>query len=135
MILREVAAELLDAVSVTGVQVGDWGDTVPRPPAAILAMPERIDLNDAGKRGMERAPDWELMVCVGGPTTARALQDAADYASSSGPKSVTAALEARRGQWQTFTHVRPVYVEFVVVTYAGTDLLAASFHLDIGGSA
>lgn len=133
MILRDVAAEILAQVATVGVEVGEWGDTVPRPPAALLTMPERIDLTDAGKRGMDRSPDWELLIVVGAPNTNRSMIAAADYASYPGEKSIIAALEAKRGQWENFTHVRPVYVEFVVVTYAGTDLLAASFHLDIGG--
>lgn len=136
MIWVAVADEILATVAQkTGVSIGDWGDAVPSPPAAILAMPERVDYSMAGRRGGDRIPDAELVLVTGPPNTARSLQLCSAYADGTGDLSVPQALDERAGAWTSCTDVRPVYAEMAVVTYKGTDLQAVIFHLDIGGDA
>lgn len=133
MIWKAVVQEVLDVVADLGISTGDWGDQVPHAPAAIMAYPERWEYTVAGRRGGDRWPDAELVIVTGPTGTARALQDAADYANGTGAGSVIAALDQHT--WTTCTDVTPKWAEMVTVTYAKADLQAVIIHLDIMGEA
>ena len=132
MNLDDVAAELATALkTIDGLRVPDWGVQKVSPPFALIPLPEQVTYDATYGRGSDRIEDWPVMVLVANPTQPQARRAVAEYAAGSGTKSVKAAVEAH-----TYTACDSVTVEsaeFDVVSYAGTDYLAAMFHLDITG--
>ncbi|WP_422733999.1 hypothetical protein ACN26Y_29870 [Micromonospora sp. WMMD558] len=132
MNLEDVAGELRTALgAITGLRRPPWGVEKITPPAALIALPERIDYDLAYGRGGDRIPDQSVIVLVANPTQPAARRAIAKYADGSGPKSVKAAIEAHT--YTACDTVRVEYAEFTPATYAGTEYLAAIFHLDITG--
>lgn len=132
MNLEAVAGELTLALkTITGLRVPPWGVESISPPAAVIALPERIDYDATYGRGSDRYPDVAVVVLVGKPTERVARRQVAAYADGSGPKSVKAALDAYK--YTTCDSVRVAWAEFDGARYAGIDYLAAIFHLDITG--
>ena len=132
MNLEEVAGELTLALkTITGLRVPPWGVESISPPAAVIALPERIDYDATYGRGSDRFPDLAVIVLVGQPEQRSARKTIAAYADGSGAKSVKAKLEAYT--YTSCDSVRVAWAEFDTARYAGTDYLAAIFHLDITG--
>ncbi|HEY9338825.1 MAG TPA: hypothetical protein VIQ79_30535 [Kribbella sp.] len=132
MNLEEVAGELTLALkTITGLRVPPWGVESISPPAAVIALPERIDYDATYGRGSDRFPDLAVIVLVGQPEQRSARKTIAAYADGSGAKSVKAKLEAYT--YTSCDSVRVAWAEFDTARYAGTDYLAAIFHLDIVG--
>lgn len=133
MNLDDVAEELATALrTIAGLRVPPWGVEKISPPAAIIALPERIDFDGTYQRGTDRYPDVPVIVLVGKASERGARKEIAPYAAGSGAKSVKQAIEAH-----TYTSCDVVNVdwaEFDTAKYAGTDYLAAIFHLKITGS-
>lgn len=132
MNLEAVAGELHTALAaISGLRRPPWGVEKISPPAAIIALPERIDYDSTYGRGSDHIPDVAVIVLVGRPNARTARKQIAAYADGSGPKSVKVAIEAH-----TYTSCDSVHVawaEFDTAKYAGIDYLAAIFHLDIVG--
>lgn len=135
MDLEDVAAELGTALAtIAGLRVPPWGVERVTPPAAIIALPERIEYDYSGyNRGADRFPDLAVVVLVGKPEQRASRKAIAAYADGSGPKSVKAAVEAHT--YTSCDTVRVAWAEFDDAKYAGVDYLAAIFHLDIVGKA
>ena len=132
MNLDAVAGELAAALkTITGLRVPAWGVETIQPPAAVIALPERINYDATYGRGSDRIPDLAVVVLVGKPDQRTARKTIAAYADGSGTKSVKAKLEAYT--YTTCDSVTVVWAEFDTARYAGTDYLAAIFHLDITG--
>ncbi|SCF22626.1 hypothetical protein [Micromonospora mirobrigensis] len=131
MDLEDVVAELTTALAPTGLRVPPWGVERITPPAAVIALPERIDYDSTYGRGSDRWPDLPLVVLVGKPEARTSRKAVAAYADGSGPKSVKATLEAHT--YTSCDSVRVAWAEFDNARYAGTDYLACIFHLDITG--
>lgn len=132
MNLEAVAAELATALqTITGLRVPPWGVEKITPPAAIIALPERIDYDSTYGRGSDHFPDLPVIVLVGKPEQRASRKAIAAYADGAGAKSVKAAVEART--YTSCDSVRVAWAEFDNARYAGTDYLAAIFHLDIVG--
>lgn len=132
MNLEAVAGELSTALqTITGLRVPPWGVERINPPAAVIALPERIDYDATYGRGSDRFPDLPVIVLVGQPEQRASRKAIAAYADGSGAKSVKAKLEAFT--YTTCDSVRVAWSEFDTARYAGTDYLAAIFHLDITG--
>lgn len=132
MNLEAVAGELALALkTITGLRVPPWGVESISPPAAVIALPERIDYDGTYGRGSDRFPDLGVVVLVGQPEQRASRKAIAAYADGSGAKSVKAKLEAYT--YTTCDSVRVAWAEFDTARYAGTDYLAAIFHLDITG--
>lgn len=132
MNLDEVAGELRTALqTIDGLNVPEWGVQRISPPAAVIALPERVDYDDTYQRGRDVIPDLLVLVLVANPAQPAARREVAGYAAGGGAQSVKAAVEA--GTYTALTAVRVVWCEFDVVSYAGTDYLAAMFHLEISG--
>jgi hypothetical protein len=130
--LDAVAAELGPALAtIEGLKVPEWGVQRIHPPAAVITLPDRIDYDDTYGRGSDRIPDLAVVVLVAHPTQPEARRAIAAYTDGSGPKSVKAAVEAYA--YTSCDSVRVAWAEFDTVAYAGTDYLAAIFHLDITG--
>jgi len=135
MNLEDVAAELSTALStISGLRRPPWGVEKISPPAAIIPLPDRITYDFSGYgRGVDRYEDLAVIVLVANPTQRTSRRQVAAYTDGSGAKSVKAAIEAHT--YTACDTVRVAWAEFDVVKYAGTDYLAAIFHLDIVGKA
>lgn len=132
MDLDLVAGELADALqTIPGLTVPEWGVQRIHPPAAIIALPERIDYDDTYGRGKDHIPDLAVLVLVANPAQPAARRAVAEYADGAGEKSVKAAVEDH--EYTALESVRVAWSEFDNAKYAGTDYLAAIFHLDIIG--
>lgn len=132
MDLEAVADELGTALkTISGLRVPPWGVEKITPPAAIIALPERIDYDGTYQRGTDRYPDVAVVVLVGKANERASRKQVAAYAAGSGAQSVKQAIEAH-----TYTSCDVVNVdwaEFDEAKYAGTDYLAVIFHLKISG--
>jgi hypothetical protein len=132
MDLEEVSEEIRTALgTITGLRRPPWGVESVEPPAAIVALPERIDFDQTYGRGKDRYPDVPVVILVGAPEDRASRKALAAYADGSGPASVKAVLEAYA--WTTCDVVRVAWAEFDNAKYAGIDYLAVIFHLDIFG--
>jgi hypothetical protein len=131
--LDAVSNEIRTALGgIVGLRTPPWGVEHVQPPAAVVALPERITYDETYGRGKDRIPDLEVVVLVGAPEDRASRRTIAAYAAGSGTKSVKAVLEAYA--WTTCESVRVTEAEFDGgATYAGLPLLAAIFHLDIIG--
>lgn len=132
MDLEQVAAELAAALAtIEGLSVPEWGVQRVSPPAALITLPERVEYDAAYARGADEVPDWTVLVLVARPTDPESRRTIAGYAAGSGPRSVKHAIEAHT--YVACGQPRVTSAEFDVVSYAGTDYLAAIFHLAISG--
>ncbi|MEU5938641.1 hypothetical protein ABZ807_05535 [Micromonospora sp. NPDC047548] len=133
MNLEAVAVDLSTALkTITGLRVPPWGVEKITPPAAIIALPERITYDGTYGRGSDQYPDLTVVVLVGKPAERSARKAVAAYADGSGPKSVKEAIEAHT--YSSCDSVRVAWAEFDEARYnAGGPYLAAIFHLDITG--
>ncbi|RQW83557.1 hypothetical protein [Micromonospora globispora] len=132
MNLEAIAAELATVLgTIAGLRVPPWGVESISPPAAVITLPDRIDYDSTYGRGSDRFPDLAVVVLVGAATQRSSRKALAAYADGSGAKSVKAKLEAHT--YTSCDSVRVAWAEFGTPTFAGTDYLAAIFHLDITG--
>lgn len=130
--LNDVVNEVRQALdSIDGLSVPEWGVQLIQPPAALVALPERIDYDQTYVRGVDQITDLPVLVLVARPTEPESRRVIAAYADGSGPRSVKAAIEGRT--YVSCDDVTVVWAEFEAVTYAGTEYLACVFHLDITG--
>lgn len=131
MDLDAIAGELGDALETIGLNVPEWGVQRVHPPFALIPVPERVTFDAGYGRGADQIEDWPVLVLVAHPTKPEARRAIAEFADGSGPKSVKAAVEDH--EYMACDSVRVASAEFDVVSYAGTDYLAAMFHLEIMG--
>lgn len=131
MILADVLDELMAAVESAGISVPErWGDRPPRPPIALVQLPDRV-VFDTGGTGFDRYPSLGLVVAVGEPGAPTSYRALTGYLDGSGPQSVKQAVESY--EYAACGTVRVVDAVPDVVTLAGIDLLAAIFHIDVAG--
>lgn len=133
MNLADVSEEIRTTLaSITGLRRPAWGVQRVAPPAALVALPERIDYDETYGRGKDRYPDLPLVILVGAPEARVSRKQVAAYTDGVGSKSVKACLEAH--VWVACESVRVAWAEFDAgAQYAGSPMLAAIFHLDIIG--
>ena len=118
--------------TITGLRVPPWGAKQPQVPAALVALPTKVDFDETYGRGKDRYPDLPVVVLVGAAEERASRKKLAEFAAGSGAKSVKAVLEART--WTSCDSVRVTSVDFDdTATYVGEPFLAAIFHLDIIG--
>lgn len=131
MILADVLDELMAAAEGAGVAVPErWGDRPPRPPLALVELPDRI-VFDTGGTGFDRYPSVALVVIVGDPAAPASYRALTGYLDGTGPQSIKQAVEAYA--YTACGTVRVVDAVPDVVSLAGVDLLAAVFHIDVAG--
>ena len=132
MDVQAIADELGEALkAIAGLTVPEWGVQRVSPPFALIPLPDAVTYDLTYGRGGDRIEDWPLLVLIDRPARPESRRAIAEYAAGSGPSSVKQAIEDH-----TYTACDPPRVtscEFDVVSYAGTDYLAAMFHLDISG--
>ncbi|HEV8568981.1 MAG TPA: hypothetical protein VGQ92_18185 [Actinoplanes sp.] len=132
MNLEAVAGEIGTALqTITGLRVPPWGVKQITPPAAVIALPERIDYDSTFARGSDRFPDLAVIVLVGKPEERASRKALAAYADGSGAQSVKAAVEAYT--YTSCSSVRVAWAEPDSAKFAGIDYLAMIFHLDVTG--
>ncbi|MEU8220910.1 hypothetical protein AB0C47_34780 [Micromonospora taraxaci] len=134
MDVQAVADELGDALkTIDGLTVPEWGVQRVSPPFALIPLPDGdgITYDMTYGRGGDRIGDWPVLVLIDRPARPESRRAIAAYAAGSGSKSVKQAIEDHT--YTALDTVRVTSCEFDVVTYAGTDYLAAMFHLDISG--
>lgn len=133
MNLDDVAEELRAALgTIAGLSTPEWGvQRLSDPPAAVVALPEEVTYDLTYGRGGDRIGDWQVLVLVPHPTKPEARTAIAAYADGSGTQSVKAAIEGHT--YTACSSVTVVRAEFDAVTFAGTEYLAAMFHLDVVG--
>jgi hypothetical protein len=130
MNVAAVLDEIMAAASAVVPVPRRWGERPPSPPMALVDWPTKV-LYDAGGRGFDRYPDVALIVLIGRPADPAAHRSMLPYLDGTGPQSIKQAIEAYR--FTTCVAVRVAEASPEVVTLSGTDLLAATFHLDIAG--
>jgi hypothetical protein len=131
--LDAVSNEIRTALGgIVGLRTPPWGVEHVQPPAAVVALPERITYDETYGRGKDRIPDLEVVVLVGAPE---------DRASRKNHRGVRGRVRHQERQGRAggvrLDHLRVGAGdrgEFDGgATYAGLPLLAAIFHLDIIG--
>lgn len=131
-------ADLLDEVwavleDVPGLHVSDDGPGVGAGgyPAPYIELPE-IKYGDLGP-GLDRIEDLGLTIAFGPATNASVFRSALEYASTSGARSITAALLAHH--WVACHTLVPRWAEPTTLEPRGANpLLGYVFHLDITGA-
>lgn len=133
MDLEAVCTEIQTALgNITGLRLPPWGVESVEPPAAIIALPDRITYDETYGRGKDRYLDLAVWVLVGAPEDRASRKNLAAYAAGSGDRSVKATLETYA--WTTCDSVHCGSCEFGLdAEFAGVPLLAAIFHLDVIG--
>ena len=131
MRLDELMDELFTVLEdVPGLNTVEAGVTRVSPPAPYIDLPN-ITYGSMGP-GLDRIPDLELVVYFGQPTERGVFRDALEYASTSGPRSIPAALAAH--EWTTCHTLRVGSAERTVDNVNGHPALGYVFHLDITGA-
>lgn len=100
------------------------------PPAAVVSYPDAIRFDQTYGRGMDRMT-LPVVLVVGKVSDRSAREQLGAYCDGAGASSVKQVLES--GTYTAFDTVVVSGADFDVVTIAGTDYLAATFDLDIGG--
>jgi hypothetical protein len=133
--LEDVAAELGTKLrNIPDLRVLDWSGDAITPPAAIIALPERIEFDGAYARGLDKM-STEFMVLVSRANIRAATKTLSAYAHGSGSHSVKAVVDSGPGnEYETCDEVTVQSCEFDTVQIAGTVYLAAVFTAEIIGS-
>jgi hypothetical protein len=134
MDLDAIAEEIGTVLNGTlGLRVPAWGVESVEVPAALVALPERIEYDGTYGRGTDQIPDLPLVILVGAPEERASRKRLSQYSDGAGPSSIKQVLEGH--SWTTCDEVNVANVDFDQgVTYAGVTYLAAIFHLDVIGS-
>lgn len=127
-VLDEIAAAMR---TVPGLVAHTFDEPPSRMPAALIALPDRIEYHATYRRGSDAMKDVVIMVLVGTPKARTSGRLAAAYTAGTGVKSVVARLDAYA--WTLIDTPTVVWSEFEVVSVSGTDYLSATFHVDLIG--
>ena len=117
---------------VPGIHVTGEGPGVHAgPPSPYVELPDVV-YGDLGA-GLDRIADLALTIVFGPANNVNVYRMALEYASTSGPKSIPAALLAH--EWVACHTLRPGRAEPATVEGRGSNpQLAYIFHLDITGA-
>lgn len=134
MNLDDVAEEIRAALgTISGLRTPPFGADAVTPPAALVALPVRIDYDDTAQRGSDRYPDVEVFVLVGKTLDRAARKLLAGYADGAGSGSVKAAVESYAYTSCDKATVRVYQAEFEEIRFGGVQYAAAVFHIDLTG--
>jgi hypothetical protein len=128
--VRDAIVARLD--DIAGLRVTGYPPAQVVAPAGIVSYPEKIDFDLTYGRGMDRIPDWPVVLVVGKATERTAADRLYEYAAADGALSVKRALERGPGP-AAWDDLQVTSCEFDVVEIAGVSYVAALFHLDIKG--
>lgn len=134
MNLPDVFDEIFAVLDDAGIGLtvpDDRGGVRARPPSPYVELPE-ITYAAAGP-GLDRIPDLGLVVVFGPANNAKVFRTALEYASTTGPKSIRAALMAHT--WESCDTVFVTRAEPTEETVHGSNpQIAYTFHIDITGA-
>ncbi len=116
--------------TITGLRVYPWATAQITPPGSVLTMPDRIVVRGAG-RGLDRIEGLTVITAVGRASDRGAVRTLSPYVSSSGAKSIGAALES--GTYTDIDVVEVKEITFDFIEWAGKPFLAAAHELTITG--
>jgi hypothetical protein len=132
MNLNTVADEIATVLdTIAGLRISDYPPASVTPPAGIVSYPASVEFDATYGRGMDRIPDWPVLVVVGKATDRTARERIYAYAAATGASSVKAVLEAHT--YTSLATLRVVSCEFDVLEIASVNYISALFHLDIAG--
>jgi hypothetical protein len=130
--LIAVSEEIRTALAaITGLRRPPWGVQKISPPAALVALPQRIILTSSYGSGFAEYDDLPVIIIGGDPNLWQTTRTLAAYVKGSGPQSVKATLEPYA--WTTCDSVAVQWAEFDEMKYAGVDYLGVIFHNKITG--
>jgi hypothetical protein len=121
------------AGTISGLRVYPWAAKAVTPPGLIFALPQDITPNETYARGGMRIKDLPAILLVGAAASRTSLAALSAYCAGSGAKSLVTAWQNYAG----YTQIQAInipQIELVEAKLAGTDYLAAIFHLDVIGS-
>lgn len=105
-------------------------------PCAVTPLPD-INYQQAYSSTLVRVPDWEIAILAGKIDDSTAFQRLGEFASTSGPNSVHAALQASAGPiFSAYTACDFVVVKsvtFDLITWQDQDFQGALFTIDVVG--
>jgi hypothetical protein len=133
MNLSEVAEELTARLdTIEGLRCFSYPVGSAVPPFAVVLNPDPGNLvyDATFGRGMDRMT-LPLVVIGGRATERQAHKDIRAYCDGSGARSIKAVLES--GTYESFHTIRVATAGVDGVKYAGNDVLAALFDIDITG--
>lgn len=122
---------VLDAADI-GLNVpDDRGGVRAGPPSPYIELPN-ITYGDAGP-GLDRIPDLGITVVFGPANNVKVFRLALEYASTTGDKSIRAALQGHT--WESVGTVWVRSAEPAIEQMQGSNpSIAYTFHLDITGA-
>lgn len=133
MNLADVLGEIWGVLEdVPGLNVPDDGPGARGGvPAPYLELPEVV-YGDLGA-GLDRISDLSLTIVFGPANNAQVFRTALEHASTSGARSIPAALLGH--DWTSCDTLRPARAEPDMITdRGGNPAIAYTFHLDITGA-
>lgn len=133
MDLDVVSNEIRTALgTITGLRLPPWGVTAVQPPAALVALPERVTFDETYGRGKDVYPDLPIVLLVGAPEERASMKRLAEYVAGSGAKSVKAVLDSY--VWTSCDSVTVEWCEFDAgAKFADVPYLTAVLHTKIIG--
>lgn len=127
-VLREDAGLELN---VPGAVAGDGAGNQAMPPAPFVELPEIVF--GSGGHGLDRIPDFGLTIVFGPANNHQVFMRALEAASTTGAKSVWAALTNHA--WTTCDTLYVLRAEPLIDTVrGGNPAVVYTFHLDITGA-
>jgi len=117
------------------LRVYPYGTPKIEAPAAVVTLPETLNLHETYGQGVTSFRDLAVLVMVRDLVRREAFKTLANYVKPTGATSVKAALESYVPAAQAWDSLTVTSVDFDVVTMDGAPFLTALFHLDIIGNA
>lgn len=117
--------------TINGLRVYDYAADATAVPAAIVALPQRVDYDSTAGGGVDQVV-IPVMVLVGRVATRAARRQLADYVSSVGAGSIKAAIEGGGGNLGGSAQtVRVTNQDNDTVIVDGIEYLGASFECEV----
>ncbi len=138
MILVDLMDEIFDVLrddaglelNVPGAIAGDGPGNIAATPAPFVELPEIV--YGAGGHGLDRIEDFGLTIVFGPANNHTVFKRALEAASTTGAKSVWAALTNH--QWVSCDTLYVLRAEPLIDTVRGAPAVVYTFHLDITGA-
>ena len=116
--------------TISGLRVRDYPSDSTNPPEAIVSFPENIEYDTVMARGADRLV-FPVTVLVGRVSDRTARTRLGDYLSGEGDRSVKAAIEADKTLGGAADTTRVMEADTAIWTMGGSDLLAATFTIEV----
>lgn len=135
--MAAVVAEVvtrLETIAALEVHYGFPGKLA-RVPAAVVYPPERIDFDLTYGRGADAYPEMVVVIFVRRSTNRTMIAEISPYLAGSGAQSIKAKLDQSSAPYANAFDVQVQWAALdPLAAFAGSEYLAALFHLKITGS-